>query len=72
MKKPPELGERTTRKEYAKKLLEITSLGMVHAPEPARTERPCNAQGIEKRPPNCLPLVMGPNEPYTRGYSRLP
>lgn len=26
---------------------------MVHAPEPARTERPCNAQGIEKRPQNC-------------------
>jgi len=61
VKKLPETGERTTRKKYAKKLLEITSLGIVHAPEPARIERPCNTQDIEKRPQNCVPLVMGPN-----------
>ena len=47
--------ERTIRKEQAEKVLEITGLGIVYAPKPARIERPCNTQGIEKRPQNCVP-----------------
>lgn len=60
------------REVCKKKLLELTSLGVVHAPEPARIERPCNTQGIEKRPQNWVPLVMGPNSPNTKGCPGLP